>query len=233
MTMPSLSLPDASHQHSASRGFTLLEMLVMLVIAGLATAWALPAWRRQLLQGQVDRYTENLEAGLFDLKAKAGKEKISFEATPPELDTFKKPWELVEFAQPNGTRHNGNDCRLGVITGYDNRACVECRDEDAVLDEDDQFNKPCRDPEYRFLKLENTKQAREVELMIHLKGSQTTFEITPPGTINHDDVVFVIRSRHHNSMTNQPLKQRCVLLSGNGYLHRGNWNPSTSQCDSS
>lgn len=42
-----------------------------------------------------------------------------------------------------------------------------------------------------------------------------------------------VRSRHHMSMTGQPLKQRCVLLSGNGYLHRGNWNPSTSQCDSS
>ncbi len=208
-----------------SRGFTLLEMLVMLVIAGLTTAWALPAWRRQLLQGQVDRYTENLEAGLFDLKAKAGKEKISFEATPPARDTFKKPWELVEFAQPYGPRYNGIDGRLCVIKGNNNPACVECPP---------QFNKPtCRAPEYRFLKLENTKQAREVELMIHLKGSQTKFEITPPGTINHDDVVFVVRSRHHVSMTGQPLKQRCVLLSGNGYLHRGNWNPSTSQCDSS
>jgi prepilin-type N-terminal cleavage/methylation domain-containing protein len=204
-----------------SRGFTLLEMLVMLVIAGLTTAWALPAWRRQLLQGQVDRYTENLEAGLFDLKAKAGKEKISFIATPPARDSFLEPWQLVEFTKPDGTRINGSDGRLCVIEGDNDPAC----------NADAAFNP--RDPDFRFLKLENTKQAREVELMIHLKGSQTTFEITPPGTINHDDVVFVIRSRHHASMTGQPLKQRCVLLSGNGYLHRGNWNPSTSQCDSS
>lgn len=209
----------------SSRGFTLLEMLVMLVIAGLATAWALPAWQRQSLQGQVDRYVDNLEAGLFDLKAQAGKNKVSFISTPPELEVFKEPWELVEFTKSDGSRIDGSDNRLCIFEG-DQKKCASCESNDPETCDE----ATTRDSRYRFLKLENSREAQAVEVKIHLNGSQTDFEITPPGTINYDDVVFVVRSRQHASMTSQPLKERCLKLSGNGFLSQGNWNESTDTC---
>ena len=194
--------------------FTLIELLIMMVIIGLASTWALPAWHRQLLQGQVDQYTAQLETGLFDLKSMAGQEKISFIATPPYIDTFREPWEMIEFTKNDGTRINGSDQRLCVIHGDNQPAC-----------DTTSVNNP-RNPRYRFLKLENSRQSREVEIKIELDGLQTKFEITPPGTINYEDVVFIIRSKKASESSNQKVKERCILLSGNGYLRSGTWDGS-------
>ena len=54
-------------------GFTLVEMIVVITIVGLATTWALPQFKRSLEQSKVDRYTQNLESGLFNLKTRLQK----------------------------------------------------------------------------------------------------------------------------------------------------------------
>lgn len=214
MPVTTMQVQQKRRQLNGEGAFTLIELLIMMVIIGLASTWALPAWHRQLLQGQVDQYTAQLETGLFDLKAMAGKEKISFIATPPYIDTFKKPWEIIEFTKNDGTRINGSDQRLCVIHGDNQPAC------DAT-----NMNNP-RNPRYRFLKLENSRQSREVEIKIKLNGLQTKFEITPPGTINYEDVVFIVRSQKANENSEQKVKERCILLSGNGYLRSGTWEES-------
>ncbi len=214
MPITTMQVQQKRKQISGDDAFTLIELLIMMVIVGLASTWALPAWHRQLLQGQVDQYTAQLETGLFDLKAMAGKEKISFIATPPYIDTFREPWEMIEFTKNDGTRINGSDQRLCVIHGDNQPAC-----------DTTSVNNP-RNPRYRFLKLENSRQSREVEIKIKLNGLQTKFEITPPGTINYEDVVFIIRSKKASESSNQKVKERCILLSGNGYLRSGTWDDS-------
>ena len=214
MPVTTMQVQQKRKQISGDDAFTLIELLIMMVIIGLASTWALPAWHRQLLQGQVDQYTAQLETGLFDLKAMAGKEKISFIATPPYIDTFREPWEMIEFTKNDGTRINGSDQRLCVIHGDNQPAC------DAT-----NMNNP-RNPRYRFLKLENSRQSQEVEIKIKLNGLQTKFEITPPGTINYEDVVFIVRSKKASENSDQKVKERCILLSGNGYLRSGTWEES-------
>jgi prepilin-type N-terminal cleavage/methylation domain-containing protein len=46
-------------------GFTLLELLVGMVIVTIGLTTALPSYIRNMRQGNVDRYTQQLEAGFF------------------------------------------------------------------------------------------------------------------------------------------------------------------------
>ena len=59
------------------RGFTLLEILVVLAIAAVSTSMALPTLRSRLLQGQVDRYTKFTEAGLIGLRTRLREQRLS------------------------------------------------------------------------------------------------------------------------------------------------------------
>ena len=54
------------------QGFTLLEVIVVLIIIGMTSSWAIPNFHRSLLQGKIDRYMRNVESGLFSLRARMG-----------------------------------------------------------------------------------------------------------------------------------------------------------------
>ena len=62
---------------SKSSGFSLLEMLVGMVIITIGLSAAIPSYVRNMRQGEVDRYTQLLEAGFFGLRAKLGRQKTS------------------------------------------------------------------------------------------------------------------------------------------------------------
>ena len=62
---------------SSSEGFSLLELLVGMVIVTIGLSVALPSYMRNLRQGEVDRYAQQLEAGFFGLRAKLGQHKTS------------------------------------------------------------------------------------------------------------------------------------------------------------
>ena len=59
------------------QGFTLLELLAGLVIVTIGLSAALPSYLRNVKQGDVDRYTQQLEAGFFSLRAQLGQQKTS------------------------------------------------------------------------------------------------------------------------------------------------------------
>ena len=48
-----------------SAGFSLLELLVGMVIVTIGLSAAIPSYLRNMRQGEVDRYTQQLEAGFF------------------------------------------------------------------------------------------------------------------------------------------------------------------------
>ena len=62
---------------SKSAGFSLLELLVGMVIVTIGLTAAIPSFTRNIRQGEVDRYTQQLEAGFFGLRAKLGQQKTS------------------------------------------------------------------------------------------------------------------------------------------------------------
>ena len=53
-------------------GFTLVELLVVVVLISIGSALSLPTFMRTLKQREVDRYTQTVESGLFSLRAKLG-----------------------------------------------------------------------------------------------------------------------------------------------------------------
>ena len=61
------------------QGFSLLELLIVLVIVTLGTSWAIPQYRRQLALNQLDQYTQQIESGLFSLRARQSSEGTSCE----------------------------------------------------------------------------------------------------------------------------------------------------------
>ena len=82
-------------------GFSLLEMVVAMMIITLGLSAAIPSYIRNMRQGEVDRYTQQLEAGFFGLRAKLGRQKtsctLSFDNA--ELSNFVPPTDLVEMSK--------------------------------------------------------------------------------------------------------------------------------------
>ena len=90
-----------------SEGFSLLELLVVITIIGILSAYGLPKFRRNIAQGQVDRYTQFVESGLFSLRTRLGQLKSSCSFSLDQdltTNSFGAPGQLLEFQQPDGSR---------------------------------------------------------------------------------------------------------------------------------
>ncbi|WP_028952543.1 Tfp pilus assembly protein FimT/FimU [Synechococcus sp. CC9616] len=198
----------------SSEGFSLLELIVAAVIISMTAVWATPEFRRGMAQAKVDRYTKNLEGGLFSIRAKMGaiKEscKIDFAASPKfKVNAFTHPINLLEVQEDNGTRR-----KTHALSG-----CI------AQIDADD-VNQELNSSAIRLVNLEGSRERDSVEV----SASAATFAFTPPGTTaNDNDVTILIRSVE----SEQPwatkndgssrLVTRCIEVTGNGQIFSGRW----------
>ena len=201
-----------------SQGFTLLELLVVMAIVGIFSTYGIFSLRRNVAQGQVDRYTQFVETGLFSLRARLGRFKRGCELYLDQdlsTNTWGPPWKLLEFQQPDGSQSNSTrfKCCYDEITEEQR----ECTPEDLS-----------GKASYRFLTMEGTRESKQVEV----KTPQAYYELSTAGTsTSGENLTILIRSI--NSAKEPQLRTRCVELSGSGHIHSGTWNEDADFCDSS
>ena len=188
-------------------GFTLIEMIVVITIVGLATTWALPQFKRSLEQNKVDRYTQNLESGLFNLKTRLQKasKKCTFfgDISNQLINTYTKPDQLIELNEFNSTeRGRYLDCLID--------------DRDTGLESETPF---------RFLQREGTPDKNNVEVLSSIKS----YKLNNLGA-NTEGKDIILRVRSNQWETDTRLNTRCIVFSGNGHLYRGTWSYTNSGC---
>ena len=185
------------------QGFSLLELLIVAIIVSLGTAWALPQYRRQLALNQLDQYTQQIESGLFSLRARQSSEGTSceinfnsnFVGTDNTTNGFGAASDVVELS------HLSEKQRIQRLECCDATQCVW-------------------DPPYRLMDQENTPVSRNIEL----KVSEANYSLSPPGTsTDQNALVLLVRSTNWNQDPQRPLPLRCVKFSTAGHLHRGTW----------
>ena len=211
-----------------NQGFTLLELLAGLVIVTIGLSTALPSYLRNVKQGDVDRYTQQLEAGFFSLRAQLGQQKTSCTLNFDSygLSTFLPPSELIEI-NSNPELLECCDSDIGgcayspqipstIISQYDNQ--------NASLSAND-ISKIQRERILRLIEIEQSPESKKVEVAVNT----ATYELTPPGTSTmSNNLIFLVRSNHENRAR---LRTRCLEISGTGTIFRGSWDEENYKCE--
>lgn len=196
-----------------SKGFTLLELVVAAAIATMMMGWALPTYRKLAWQGEVNRYTQMVESGLFNLRANLGVDRsnccINFDAdstTYQGLGTkkFGSPLRLLELFDPSTqTKLKFVDNPSEPCDGHR----LKCLPDDIYTEN------------YRLINLQNTSESNSIEVATLTQN----YVLSPPGTsTSGDDLILLIRSSKASHADG--IRIRCVLLTGNGDLSSGSWN---------
>ena len=217
-----------------SPGFTLTELLVGMAIVSIGLTATLPNIQRNMKQGEVDRFTQQLETGFFGLRAKLGQQKTSctLEFKTSNINTFSSPKDLIEISSnPELLKCCDSDiggCEFSpnianaIINNFNNQASDLSQPQ---LTPDEEL-KIKRDRTLRILNKEGTAEAKQVEVAVN----SGTYELTPPGTSTMaNDLLVLVRS---TNTTEQRLKTRCLRISGTGTIFRGTWNSNSSSCES-
>ena len=174
-----------------SDGFNLLELIVAMLIIGIVSSFSIPVFQRSMVQGQVDRYMQNLESGLFQLRARMGVIKIScdinFAERRPLLggsrsqattSTFYPPDQILEIQQSDGTRANSTNVHEDALY----KGC-RCRQYDSVNDKCTELV-PNADS-LRFVNMEGTPEADNVLISV----ASLLFHATSTSASNTDLVI--------------------------------------------
>ena len=211
---------------SKSAGFSLLELLVGMVIVSISLSAAIPSYVRNMRQKEVDRYTQQLEAGFFGLRAKLGQQKTSCTLNFDQngLSNFVTPADLVEM-QDHPERIEC--CNSDIEAAGRSSGCAYGPEIGTLLARDSsgaEKEKIIRDRSLRLLDREGTPESDAVEVSVNLAN----YELTPPGTSTmSEDLIFLIRS---TTTGEQRLRTRCLQISGTGTIVRASWDASTSSC---
>ena len=217
-----------------SSGFTLTELLVGMAIVSIGLTAAIPNIQRNMKQGEVDRFTQQLETGFFGLRAKLGQQKTSctLKFKTSDINTFSSPKDLIEISSNpellkcchsdiGGCEFSPNIANT-IINNFNNQA-LDLSQPQLTRDEELKIK---RDRTLRILNKEGTAEAHQVEVAVN----NGTYELTPPGTSTiASDLLLLVRS---TNTTEQQLQTRCLRISGTGTIFRGTWNSNTSSCES-
>ena len=207
-------------------GFSLLELLVGMVIITIGLSTSIPSYMRNMRQGEVDRYTQQLEAGFFGLRAKLGQQKTSCTLNFDQsgLSNFAAPADLVEM---KNNPERIECCNSDIEAAGRPSGCAFGPEIGTLLAQGsngDERNKIIRDRSLRLLDREATPESQAVEVSVNL----ASYELTPPGTSTmSDDLIFLIRSTNTEE---QRLRTRCLQISGTGTILRASWDHATSSC---
>ena len=207
-------------------GFSLLELLVGMVIITIGLSTSIPSYMRNMRQGEVDRYTQQLEAGFFGLRAKLGQQKTSCTLNFDQsgLSNFVAPADLVEMKN-NPDRIEC--CNSDIEAAGRPSGCAYGPEIGTLLAQGsngDERNKIIRDRSLRLLDREATPESQAVEVSVNL----ASYELTPPGTSTmSDNLIFLIRSTNTDE---ERLRTRCLQISGTGTIARPSWDHATSSC---
>ena len=213
---------------SKSAGFSLLELLVGMAIITISLSATIPSYMRNMRQGEVDRYTQQLEAGFVGLRAKLGQQKTSctLNFDTSGLNNFAAPADLVEMKDHP---ERIECCNSDIEKAGRSSGCAYGPEIGALLAKDSsgaEKEKIIRDRSLRLLDREGTPESEVVEVSVNL----ASYELTPPGTSTmSDDLIFLIRSTNKQE---QRLRTRCLQISGTGTIVRASWDASTSSCQS-
>ena len=211
---------------SKSAGFSLLELLVGMVIVTIGLTAAIPSYLRNMRQGEVDRYTQQLEAGFFGLRAKLGQQKTSCTLNFDQngINNFAAPADVVEMKEHP---ERIECCNSDIAAAGQSSGCAYGPEIGTLLADGssgDEKAKIIRDRSLRLLDREGTPESEAVEVSVNL----ASYELTPPGTSTmSDDLIFLIRSTNTQE---QRLRTRCLQISGTGTIVRASWDASTSSC---
>ena len=215
-----------------SHGFTLTELLVGIAIVSIGLTAAVPNIHRSMRQGEVDRFTQQLETGFFGLRAKLGQQKTSCTLTfkTSDINTFSPPKDVLETrSNPELLKCCDSDiggCEFSpnIANAIINNFNTQTTNENQLTS--DEKLKIKRDRTLRLLNKEGTAESRQVEVAVNAG----TYELTPPGTSTmSSDLLVLVRSTNR---TEQRLQTRCLRVSGTGTIYKGSWNSSTSICES-
>ena len=207
-------------------GFSLLELLVGMVIITIGLSAAIPSYLRNMRQGEVDRYTQQLEAGFFGLRAKLGQQKTSCTLNFDQsgLSNFVAPADLVEM---KNHPERMECCNSDIEAAGRSSGCAYGPEIGTLLAGDTsgrEKNKIMRDRSLRLLDREGTPESEAVEVSVNLAN----YELTPPGTSTmSEDLIFLIRS---TNTPEQRLRTRCLQISGTGTVVQASWDTTTSSC---
>ena len=211
-----------------SSGFTLLEMIVGMVIVAIGFSTTIPLMMPETRQGEVDRYTQQMEAGFFGLRAKLGQQKTSctLRFDTVGLNNFVPPADLIEM-ETNPKRIEC--CNSDIEAAGRSSGCAYGPHIGPLLAQGlsgKQREKVIRDRSLRLMDQEGSPQSKSVEVAVNL----SSYELTPPGTSTmSDELIFLIRSTNSDE---QRIRTRCLKISGTGTIVGGSWNNDTSSCES-
>ena len=198
----------------------------MLIIT-IGVSSAVPSYLRTMRQGEVDRYTQQLEAGFFGLRAKLGRQKSSctlrFENA--DLNNFMPPADLVEMSN-NPERLEC--CNSEIRAAGEASGCAYGTEIGELLAKSENDDKEKysikRNRSLRLMEEEQTPESKLVEISVNL----ATYELTPPGTSTMtNDLIFLIRSKNTED---DRLETRCLQISGTGTIYSASWNQASNRC---
>ena len=217
-----------------SKGFTLLELIVASAIVAMTTVWSIPEFRRAIAQSQVDRYTRNVESGLFSFRAKMGAFKESCTINFGNIKSFQTNQyqeASVMLEQPtvltsNQLKRSESDPLYQCnYTSDDINDLIT--DSSEVTSQNDALQRVEEvAASVRLVDRLNSKESQKV----NIASTAQTYSFTPPGTsINANSMTLLIQAKEASQPWAQKsdgtsrLVTRCIEASGNGQVFSGTW----------